>query len=111
MRGHVEIVASWDLADELLAILARPKLRRYRIAPEDERTILVLLARSFPAVEMKIPVRDPDDAAVIAAALAGRAEAIVTGDADLVRDDDLRAWLRERNVEVITPVELLARLG
>jgi putative PIN family toxin of toxin-antitoxin system len=111
VRGQVEIVSSWDLADELLAVLARSKLRRYRIAPGDERTILMLLARSFPAVEMKTPVRDPDDAPVIAAALAGQAKAIVSGDSDLLEDDDLRAWLRTKNVEVITPAELLSRLA
>jgi len=109
--SRFEVVATWELAQELLAVVARPKLRRYRITPKDERQVLVLLARAFPSIEMNVPLRDPDDAAVVAAALADHAEAIVTGDRDLLEDGELQAWLRERGVEVLTPIELLARLG
>ena len=56
-------------------------------------------------------LRDPGDAPVVAAAVAGAADVIVTGDADLLADEALRPWLAERNVEVLTPVELLERLG
>jgi predicted nucleic acid-binding protein len=47
---------------------------------------------------------------VVAAAIAGRADAIVTGDRDLLEDGTLRNWLRERGVDVMTPAELLERL-
>jgi hypothetical protein len=50
------------------------------------------------------------DVPVVAAAVAGRANAIVTGDRDLVDDAGLRGWLAERGVEVLAPVELVARL-
>jgi len=82
----------------------RPKLRRYRVTEEDVRDVLVLLAPLLPSVEVDVPVRDPGDAPVIAAALAGRADAIVTGDGDLLDDQDVRAWLEERGVEVISRV-------
>jgi len=82
----------------------RPKLRRYRVTEEDARDVLVLLAPLLPSVEVDVPVRDPADAPVIAAALAGRADAIVTGDGDLLDDQDVRAWLEERGVEVISRV-------
>jgi len=36
---------------------------------------------------------------------------IVTGDRDLLDDAALVAWLLERGVEVVTPAELIERLG
>jgi putative PIN family toxin of toxin-antitoxin system len=110
LRGDLVIVASWALAEELAGVLSRPKLRRYEITPEEERRIMVLLAGAFPPIELDIPTRDPDDAPVVAAALVGNAEAIVTGDRDLLDDRELRSWLAERGVEVVTPAELLDRL-
>jgi len=41
--------------------------------------------------------------------VAGRAEAIVTGNRDLLADARLLAWLRERGIDVLTPAELLRR--
>jgi predicted nucleic acid-binding protein len=46
----------------------------------------------------------------VAAALAGRADAIVTGDRELLEDPDLRIWLWARSVEVLKPAELVKRL-
>jgi predicted nucleic acid-binding protein len=57
-----------------------------------------------------VPIRDPDDAPVVAAALAGGANAIVTGDADLLSDDVLLGWLAEREVDVLSPAELIERM-
>jgi Ribbon-helix-helix protein, copG family len=54
--------------------------------------------------------RDPDDAPVVASALAGGVEAIVRGDAHLLDDPCLKAWLGRRDIEVISPAELLERL-
>jgi predicted nucleic acid-binding protein len=48
---------------------------------------------------------------VVAAAVAGHADAIVTGDRDLLDNEELRAWLRDRGVEVLVPAELLERLS
>ena len=56
-------------------------------------------------------LRDPRDAPVVAAAIAGHAEVIVTGDRDLLEDEELRAWLTVRDVEVLSPAELLERLS
>ncbi|MFQ5715557.1 MAG: putative toxin-antitoxin system toxin component, PIN family [Nitrospinales bacterium] len=46
-------------------------LRKYRVVPE-------------PATTPNIPVRDPDDALVLASALEAQADALVTGDQDLL---------------------------
>jgi hypothetical protein len=72
---------------------------------------LRFLAPSLPTVEIDVVLRDPDDAQVVAAALAGRADAIVTGDTDLLADGGFRQWLRERGVVLHTPASLLDELS
>ncbi|MGH2920733.1 MAG: putative toxin-antitoxin system toxin component, PIN family [Gaiellaceae bacterium] len=109
-QRRIEVVGSWDLAGELAAVLPRPKLRRYEISEEDIRELLVLVGRDLPDVDIDVELRDPRDAPVVAAAIAGRAEAIVTGDHDLLEDEGLRGWLTERGVELLAPRELLQRL-
>jgi putative PIN family toxin of toxin-antitoxin system len=108
--GTIDPVVSWELVEELVGVLRRPKLARYRIHEDDVEALLALLAPFLPTVELALEPRDPDDAPVIAAAVAGGAEAIVTGDADLLDDPALRKWLQERAIEVLEPGELLTRL-
>lgn len=64
----------------------------------------------LPDVEIDVTLRDPDDAAVVSAAVSGRADTIVTGDRGLLDDAELRVWLGERGIELLTPSELLERL-
>jgi predicted nucleic acid-binding protein len=71
----------------------------------------VLLAPLLPAVGVEIEIRDPDDTVVVAAAIAAGADAIVTGDQDLLDDEALVAWLRHRGLDVLSPRTLLAALG
>jgi uncharacterized protein len=104
-------VASWSLADEIARVLRRPKLRAYRVSAEDVAAVLGLLAPFLPTVESRISSRDPNDSVVIQSALSGEAQAIVTGDADLLDDDDLRRRLAEHGIRVVTPAELLEMLG
>jgi putative PIN family toxin of toxin-antitoxin system len=107
---RIEVVACWELVEEVAEVLARPKVTRYDLATTDAFDLLRTLARTLPTVELDVEVRDPDDAAVVVAVVAGRADAIVTGGGDLLDDAELRAWLRERSVEVLTPAELFDRL-
>jgi putative PIN family toxin of toxin-antitoxin system len=88
-------------------VLSRRKLARYQLAVDDVPDLLQTLARTLPTVDVDVDIRDPDDAPVVAAAVAGRAEAIVTGDADLIDDAVLREWLTERGVRLLSPRELL----
>lgn len=104
------MVISWELAAELRDVLRRPKIRRHSVGDEDARDLLSLIAADLPLVEVDVELRDPDDVPVVAAAVAGSAEAIVTGDRDLLDDAELRRWLNERDVEVLTPAELIKRL-
>lgn len=91
-------------------MLRRPRLRRYRITERDIEDVLALLAPLLPRVDVAFMPRDPDDAPVVAAAVSGRADAIVTGDKGLLEDDRLRVWLNERGIGMYSPAELLERL-
>ena len=106
-----DVVVSWELVDEVIRVLRRPKLRRYAVDESQIEELVHLLTPMLPTVEYDVPVRDPKDAPVVAAALSGNADVIVSGDADLLDDASLRAWLRDNGVEVVTAVEFLDLLG
>ncbi len=106
-----DAVASWELAEEVVEVLRRPRITRYGITEDDVADVLVLMAPLLPGVEANVEIRDPDDAKVVGAALAGRADAIVTGDRDILDDPDLRRWLEHHGVEVLTPAEFLRALN
>jgi predicted nucleic acid-binding protein len=70
---------------------------------------LDLRRATLPHVDVDVTLRDPHDPPVVAAAVAGHADAIVTGDADLLDDEPLTSWLAERGIEILTPAELVQR--
>lgn len=110
-QGQLVAVASWELAEEIVDVLRRPKLRRYRVTEQDIRDLLFLLTPALPTVEMEVPIRDPDDAPIVEAAVAGNAEAIVTGDQDLLEDPELHDWLQRHRIVLYTPAALLDTLA
>lgn len=104
--GRLELVTTEALLAELAGILDRPKfaaklgqknvsaaeiLARYRAIADTVEAGTILEAQ----------LRDPDDAAVLACALAARAEGIVSGDADL------HALGSYRGIAILTPAECL----
>jgi putative PIN family toxin of toxin-antitoxin system len=110
-RGDLEPIMSWELARELVDVLRRPEIRRYGVTEGDVDDVLAVLGPLLPDVDIAVEIRDPDDAMVVAAAVAGAAAAIVTGDRDLLDDADVRSWLAGRGIEVLTPAETLDRLA
>ncbi len=101
------LLLSRAILEELLCTLAYPK---FHLTENEIRELLeeelipfaeTVIIRRQPAVRL----RDPDDLAVVACALTGRARYLVTGDADLLSLE------RIRQMEVIRPAEFMGRLG
>lgn len=87
--GHFDVVTSQPLLLELREALSRPHLKdRYRLSLSDIRDFVTLftsaaLVVTAPDVTSAL-LRDPDDLQVLAYALVGKADYIVTGDLDLL---------------------------
>jgi putative PIN family toxin of toxin-antitoxin system len=81
------LVTAPELLEELERVLRYPKLQRYYTDSERTRYVALLMTLS-EVVELpeSIPriCRDPDDDRVIACAVAGKADIIVSGDRDLL---------------------------
>jgi uncharacterized protein len=105
--GTVVPLVTQHLLDEVSEVLARPKLRRY-IEPATAGAFCAEFGRlaewHSDSVDPPAMCRDPDDDYLLALAIASHADALVTG------DEDLHA-IPNPGVEVITPRELLDRLG
>jgi putative PIN family toxin of toxin-antitoxin system len=109
-EGSLELFTSQALLAELAGILERAKfgqkLRQKNLAAAKIVSRYRELAETVEAPPIEeAQLRDPDDAAVLACALAARAEAIVSGDADL------RALGTYREIPILTPAECLQRIG
>ena len=108
--GAVNLVLSTELIEELLDVITRPKfadiLARTSRTPERIRAELRTLVELVVAPPLAQQVsRDPDDDAVLACALAARADLIVSG------DDDLRALGMFENIPIVGAADALRRLG
>ena len=109
-EGRVELFTSRPLLDELLRVLRYPRLARHlarkAVTPE-------MLVRDFTAlVRIVEPVHlepvilcDPDDDAVLECAVAVKAERIVSGDGDLLREKIFR------DIPIVTAATFVAELA
>lgn len=83
-----ELIVSEPILREIAEVLARPELRRkYRGVPgRDPAMLLTLLARARVVNSSPIPAtaRDPKDDKFLAAAIAAKADYVVTEDQDLL---------------------------
>jgi len=89
---------------ELNEELRRPKFDRY-LEPADRDKFMHLLARLAIMVEITHPVqscRDPKDDKFLEVAFNGRADVIITGDADLL---ELNPY---RGIPILSPREFLS---
>jgi len=90
LEGKVQLYFSEPLLAELKTVLQREKFSNRFAAkshtPDSAINLIRASARIVQAPEIKIPasLRDPDDAHVLSCALAAQADAIVTGDQDLL---------------------------
>ena len=95
-------------AAELIRVLAYPK---FKLAPEDQHDLLadyLPWAGIFciPDPPPRTPAcRDPHDVPFLQLALAAKADALITGDADLL------VLASVRNLAIITPAQAIERLS
>lgn len=92
----------------ILDVLGRPRLRtKYQVGEQQMKDLLdLILLRGEPVLPTrKIEVcRDPDDNAVLEAAVAAGADIIVSG------DDDLLVLAPFEGIPIVGPAAFLARL-
>lgn len=92
---------------ELAGVLFRPKFDQY-VSVERLRSFLGQLASTaefLPIIQIVRECRDPKDDKYLEVALNGRADVILTGDADLLT---LHPW---RQIAVLSPTGYLRRLS
>jgi len=99
------LLVSEATMEELADVLSRSKFDRY-VSLEDRQQFLRLLGRVsefVPVVYRVRECRDPKDDKFLEVALNGKADVILTGDADLLA---LRPW---QNIAILSPADYLRR--
>ena len=104
LRGGLLLFSECTM-DELKEVLFRPKFDRY--VSRKERTLLLAqlgsVAEFVPIIQLVRECRDPRDDKFLEVALNGRADLIITGDADLL---GMHPW---RGIAVLSPAKYLER--
>ncbi len=98
------LLVSDETLDELVEVLARPKFEKY-VSAGERRRFIELLGRVAIRVEILRPIhacRDPKDDKFLTVAVGGSADALVSGDGDLL---DLHPFL---GIPILTPAAFLA---
>jgi len=99
------LLVSEATMEEIVNVLSRPRLDWY-VSLTNRRQFIRLLGRKVtmvPIIQVVRECRDPKDDKFLELALNGRADLIITGDADLLV---LNPW---RGIEIVTPREYLTR--
>lgn len=109
------VVTSEPLLEELVEVFRRPKIvRKYGVTDEDVQALQELLRRHAVVVPIHHTVRvcrDPDDNVVIETAEKGKAQFLVSGDADLWEAEEVQAYLRDQRIHVLNPKQFLDKIG
>ncbi len=98
-----KILVSVPLMRELHDVVSRPKFDRY-VTPSERERFLGLLLRDAHLTEITESIqacRDPKDDQVLEVAVCGRADWIITGDADLLVLGPFRG------IRIVTPTDFL----
>jgi uncharacterized protein len=102
LRNSILLFSDFTM-DELKDVLFRSKFDRY-VSREERALFLAQLSAAAEFVEiiqLVAECRDPNDDKFLEVALNGRADAIVTGDADLLA---LHPW---REIAILSPAQYL----
>ena len=104
-EGQVCGFTSAALLSELEDVLARPK---FGLTPQQLAAMMELVRQTFLSVTPMEPTHavaeDPDDDAVLDAAIAANADVVVSG------DDHLRALGTFRGIRIVSPADFMKQL-
>ena len=108
LRGEIELVTSTAQMAEIAEVLARPRLQKYLDAGEAAAIVENIDTRALvldetPSVDLS---PDPKDNPILAAAIAGHADMIVSGD-----KRHMLALEEVEGIPVVTAREALDRLS
>ncbi len=101
-KGRFQAVVSQELIRELDEVWQRPRLKKH-IHPEHAQLLIEQLQwRGLMVKPKTVPpfCRDPKDNPVLAAAIDGCADAIVSGDGDIRADAELRKIMLSYGVKI-----------
>lgn len=114
-RGEFVVVSSAPLSLEVADVLQRPELvRRFRLSPQELGDLIeavLAVEHVNPLSSLPIRSRDPTDDKLLACALDGRADYLVTGDPDLLVLADEPALGELRIIGPAAFLEILGRQG
>jgi len=107
--GEYTILYAQRSLDELMDVLARPRIRdKYGLTTDDdvESILALILLRGEAVVASKeiVACRDPKDDLFLNVAVSGQADAIVSG------DEDLLVLHPFEGIPILSPAEFLTRL-
>lgn len=113
VEHRFEIVWSQKQVDEILDVATRPQIERRLTLTAEEIAHILRTVRLAPTIQVPdrvrdIDVRDPSDMPILAAAIAGDADYLVTGDDDLLI---LRGDPRIGRLQIVTPREFLETIA
>lgn len=111
-EGRFTLTMGADQRSELAEVLHRSAIReRYGLVDDEIEALLFMVdvraVRVAQRRRLPVTVRDPKDAHLLASALGGRADYLVTGDADLL---ELEGNPRLRGLRIVTPRAFLELL-
>ena len=104
-EGRIVLLFSKETLAELAEVLSRPKLN---IPVSDIRSLFRVVrkrARVIRKIKLLKLCRDPKDDIILATAISGRAEFLITGDKDLLSIKDIQ------NFSILTPARFIEVLG
>jgi putative PIN family toxin of toxin-antitoxin system len=109
---QIILVMSPPTMAELVSVLSRPKTQRFLPRQRGERFLNLLRQRAlFVDTALDYPAcRDPGDGAIIATAVAGLVDYLITIDKDIYDDPQLVSALQKMNIRVIRPGAFFGQL-
>lgn len=107
MIDRGELLTSPEIVREFLDVMRRPKFDRYaKLETRLEYVDYVVRSAMLETTDLQLSVcRDPGDDKFLSLAVAGKADAVVTGDADLL------ALHPFRGVTILTPQQFVEQFS